>query len=110
MVVIQVEIKNDQVFSLSFTGHSEWAESGKDIVCSAISTLLQTLEIGITEVLQKGEIARETGDDPYNPLVKIWTPFPYGTDEAILIDTVMATLRKIENSYPENVRLTEVRI
>jgi len=110
MVVIKVEIKNDQVFSLSFTGHSEWAESGKDIVCAAISTLLQALEIGFTEVLQKAEITRETVTDPYTPLVKIWTPFPYGPEEAILVDTVMATLREIENSYPENVRLTEVRI
>ena len=34
------------------TGHSGYAESGSDIVCSSVSTLMQSLAVGLTEVVK----------------------------------------------------------
>ena len=36
---------------LEIAGHTGYAESGSDIVCAALSTLAQTLEMGLAGVL-----------------------------------------------------------
>lgn len=40
--------------SIEATGHANYAEHGKDIVCAAVSALLQTLELRGTATKQKG--------------------------------------------------------
>lgn len=52
MIFITI-IKNKQkIASLEATGHSGYAESGKDIVCSAVSAITQTLILGLEKVLK----------------------------------------------------------
>lgn len=36
--------------SLEVVGHANYAEQGKDIVCSAVSTLVQTLALALREI------------------------------------------------------------
>ena len=46
-----VKIKQN-VTPIEATGHSGYAEEGQDIVCAAISTLLENLINGLTEVVK----------------------------------------------------------
>jgi len=46
-----VKIKQN-ITTIEATGHSGYAEAGSDIVCAAISTLLQGLINGLTEVVK----------------------------------------------------------
>ncbi|HPI97623.1 MAG TPA: ribosomal-processing cysteine protease Prp [Synergistales bacterium] len=110
MVTIKIEYKGSQVFSISFSGHSGWDEHGKDIVCAAISTLLQTLVIGMEDVLGKAAIHKEIDLQEDTPFARIWIPLPYGDKEEILVDTISRSLKEIARSYPENVEISEVRI
>ena len=110
MVTITIEIKGNQVFSISFSGHSGWDENGKDIVCAAISTLLQSLVIGMEEVLGHSDIREEIDLKDDIPYVRIWTPFPYGDKETVLVDTISRSLKEISKSYPEYVEISEVRL
>ena len=45
--MITVEVKEDEI---QIIGHANYAEIGKDIVCSAVSTLYQNLIISLTEL------------------------------------------------------------
>ena len=47
MIKIKVTEKN-----ISILGHANYDEYGKDIVCSAVSTLMETLANGLTEVVK----------------------------------------------------------
>ena len=46
-----VKIKQN-IITIEATGHSGYAEAGQDIVCASISTLLQSLINGLSEVVK----------------------------------------------------------
>lgn len=111
MVTIQIESKGNQVFAISFSGHSGWDENGKDIVCAAISALLQALIIGLEEVLGYSDIRQEMDLKQDNmPYIKIWIPSPYGDKQEVLVNTITRSLKEIAKSYPDYVEISEVRI
>lgn len=52
MIEIQVrKNQHDRITGFDVHGHSGFAEEGRDIVCAAVSTLLQTAIVGVSEVL-----------------------------------------------------------
>ena len=50
MINVIVIKEKQTIKTIEATGHSGYAEEGQDIVCSAVSTLMQTLANGLTEV------------------------------------------------------------
>lgn len=53
MTKVRLIKKNNDFIKLEVCGHSNYDESGKDIVCAAISTMTQSLIIGLEEVISK---------------------------------------------------------
>lgn len=51
MINLVFKIKNNSIIGFSCNGHSGYAEAGQDIVCAAVSSLVQNAEICISEVL-----------------------------------------------------------
>ena len=57
MINVIIIKEKQTIKTIEATGHSGYAESGKDIVCSAVSCLMETLANGLTEVVKaKAEI------------------------------------------------------
>ena len=52
MINVLVIKEKQTIKTIEATGHSGYAEEGKDIVCSAISVLMETLANGLTEVVK----------------------------------------------------------
>ena len=52
MINVIVIKEKQTIKTIEATGHSGYAEHGSDIVCSAISTLLETLANGLTEIVK----------------------------------------------------------
>ena len=52
MINVIVIKEKQTIKTIEATGHSGYVDSGKDIVCSAVSTLLETLANGLTEVVK----------------------------------------------------------
>ena len=50
MTAIIVEKANGKILSVEASGHTGYAESGEDIVCAALSAIIQTAALGLTEV------------------------------------------------------------
>ena len=40
MIIIEITSKNKEIVSIEMNGHSGYAESGKDIVCAGVSSLV----------------------------------------------------------------------
>ena len=51
MINVVFKKKDNSYISFKIEGHAGYAESGEDIVCSAVSALAYTFANGITEVL-----------------------------------------------------------
>lgn len=52
MINVIVIKEKQTIKTIEATGHSGYAEEGQDIVCSAVSTLMETLANGLTEVVK----------------------------------------------------------
>ena len=105
MTKITIFKKDDIIWSYQVKGHSGFAEEGKDIVCSAVSTATQMTLVGLKEVLKlKVESILEDGFLK----VRILDGDENNKDAQILLNTMFLTLQDIAKNYAKNVKM-EVR-
>ena len=96
--MITVDRYSDKI---TLRGHANYAEIGKDIVCSAVSVLVQTL-IQSVETLTTDRI--EYNMQPGTVDIKFWC---LSDQSKVLIDAFFIGIKGIEEIYPDNVKLTE---
>jgi|GEM_PF-31965 hypothetical protein len=108
MTEVRVLFRSGTICGVEMSGHTGYDEHGRDIVCAALSTLIQTLETGLADVLSlkgvRSEVREEQG---YMSLY--WDSYD-DPMAGIIADTVVRVLGSIEKSYPSYVKLTEVKL
>lgn len=50
MTSVKVTRQDDHIITVECSGHTGYAESGEDIVCAALSSIVQTALLGLTAV------------------------------------------------------------
>lgn len=105
--MVRVRIERDpsgNIKSISASGHAGFAERGSDIVCSAVSALLQTLRLGLANLGACGSFSSVSGG-----FMRVSLPDFEGRDDSIrasfLFDTVASALFEIADSYRGFVRV-----
>jgi len=89
---------------LEISGHAQYAEYGKDIVCAGVSALAETAVLGLEQVAhikpivkkREGYFLLKLPDDVQMDAL---------TKAAVILDTVFLGLADISKSYPTNVRI-----
>lgn len=84
---------------IEITGHAHYDEPGKDIVCAAVSVLVQTLIVSIEELTQDNieyVLSPGTADIKYGNL---------STGAQTLVDSFFIGVRMIADEYPAYVRM-----
>ncbi len=103
MTKITIFKKNNLICEYQIKGHSGYAESGSDIVCSGISTASQMAVIGLKEVL---------GLDVQVDINEAYLHVCVGDFENENAQTILSAMEKtlfdISKNYPKNVKM-EVR-
>ncbi|MGI6117829.1 MAG: ribosomal-processing cysteine protease Prp [Bilifractor sp.] len=94
--MIEVEVSDDRI---TVTGHSGYAPPGQDIVCSAVSVLIQTL---IFTIEQKEPGAIDCRLLPGDTEVLITYPSEL---TKTLIDAFFIGVNAVADAYPENVKI-----
>ena len=87
--------------NIKIKGHANYAPIGQDIVCSAVSVLVQTL-IQSVEELTADKI--EYSMQPGTVDIKFWC---LSEQSKVLIDAFFIGIKVIAEAYPDNVKLTE---
>lgn len=98
MIKINVERKNNIIKSVAVKGHADYADFGKDIVCSAVSSIVTTT---INDILTLDKNAIKYITDDGNVTIT-------NLDNEIankLLNTMLNTLSDLATSYPENIRI-----
>ena len=94
--MIAVSIRKD---GIQISGHADYAESGKDIVCAGVTALTQTL-IRALEGLTKDEIEYEVSpgraDIYYGNLSE---------EGKLLVDSFFIGVCQIADEFPDHVRI-----
>lgn len=104
MTIVSANIENN-TFTLSVEGHSGYAEAGSDIVCAAVSTLVQTLHKCLSAVeddIEKCviESCEETASYYFDVKAK-----QKSTDYIdALFFFALSGLKTLSNTYPQNVK------
>ena len=91
--------EHDEI-SVKINGHAGYAEKGSDIVCSAISTLGQTLLAYLNIDHDKFDYSLRDG--------YIWC-YAKGPNVRIAFHTIMTGFHLLEDGYPDFVRINRGR-
>ncbi|MBV8489912.1 MAG: ribosomal-processing cysteine protease Prp [Candidatus Eremiobacteraeota bacterium] len=101
--VIFYRDSQDRLSSVFARGHAEFAEHGEDIVCAAVSAILQALRLGLEAYADIPlDAQQESGE-----MVLRW---PEGARDDASVKAIVATaelsVERIANQYPEHVKFS----
>ena len=99
--------EDDRITGFSVSGHSGYAESGKDIVCAAISAVVTMAEATINDVCGAKAKVRVKDED-----ARITLTLPASCDEEESVQAVLAGmllyLCNLRDEYPDYIEVLEV--
>lgn len=98
MIKVKVNRDNDKIVSVSITGHSNYDEYGKDIVCAAVSSIVITTVNAIIKI-DKECIDFIQSDDLNIKVIK----HTEVTDT--LIQNMIDLLIELRSQYKENIKV-----
>ena len=107
MINILVLKDKENIITIEATGHSGYAESGSDIVCSSVSTLLQSLINGLVEVVKAEPKYTIDEDIPHLSVSISGLSVDKMHDAQMLMKTTYLSLVDISNSYAKFIKIKE---
>lgn len=109
MIVVKISVKEEKIVRVEAKGHAGFAKHGKDIVCSAVSAIIQTALIGLIN-FSSCKVSYEKNDE--NGYLRFIVPEPLTETEGIRQQTILKTmllgLQDIERGYKAYLK-TEVK-
>ena len=99
MIKVNVEKEKAKYKKITILGHAMYDDYGKDIVCSAASSIVTTTVNGIL-ALNKGSLSYMISKKGLSITIK-------NTDETtqILIGNMISLLKELEKNYPANIEV-----
>ena len=108
MTEISLGCVNGRKVALAANGHAEFSEKGQDVVCAAVSALVQALFYGFYEVLKEKNL-RSKIDSEKAIMALDWSKCE-SKSSAVLAETIIGSLKEIARAYPGHVSILEVRL
>jgi len=109
MTNICVTRKNKDIIKYTVEGHTGYKDAGEDIVCAAVSTLATATLNGLTDVI--GIVVGYAVRDAY---IECVLPEKLSDDArkgaSILLDTMLLSLKNLEEQYGTYITITELEV
>ena len=99
--------EEDRITGFSISGHSGYAEAGKDIVCAAISAIVTMAEATINDVCGAKAKVRVKEEDARITLTLHASCDEEETVQAVL-SGLLVTLLSFKEDYPDYIEVLEV--
>ena len=100
-------MEDDRITGFSVSGHSEFDEPGRDIVCAAVSAVVTMAEATINDVCGAKAKVRVKDED-----ARVTLTLPASCDEEETVQAVLAgmmlTLVSLRDDYPDYIEVLEV--
>ena len=99
MITVEVKKEKSKYKKISILGHAMYDEYGKDIVCSACSSIVTTTVNGIL-ALNKGSLDYMVSKKGMSINIK-------SDDETtqVLINNMVSLLKELAGNYPDNIEV-----
>jgi len=82
-----------KLIGIQSKGHSDYSEEGSDVVCAAVSVLMQSLVFGLSEIARVPNLIIDMDDSV--PLIKITWQKKYFEKISLLVQTIAESLKII---------------
>ena len=103
MINLTILKSNDAITTIQAKGHSGYAVAGQDIVCSAVSTIMQTTLNGLLEVV-KADVDYQI--DEQIPFLRI-SVNEQDRQAQILMKGAYLALKQIADDYKNYIKIKE---
>lgn len=90
MTNIKIFTKNKNIVAFEISGHTGYNDSGKDILCAAISSISQSACLGITKVLKVNAIISRNDKKGY---LKLSLPKNLSNDKMEQVQIILKTMQ-----------------
>ena len=111
MTEIKIIKINNQITSVECSGHTGYAEIGQDILCSAISSVVQGCALGLLKVAKIKNLQVKKNDS--EGYYKFTIPAKISTQQQeqanVLLNTLQLCLEDFAKGYPKYIKM-EVKI
>ena len=107
MINILIIKSKQNIITVEATGHSGYAEEGSDIVCSAVSTLMQNLANGLTEVVKANAKVIVDEDIPHISVTLCEQNVEKNKYAQMLMQTTVLSLKEVANGYSKFIKIKE---
>jgi uncharacterized protein YsxB (DUF464 family) len=95
------EDSRGRLSSILAEGHAGWADAGEDIVCAAVSAILQAAWLGLTDYAH----VTVTGERSSGRLGMRWPAEARDRDDvAAIVGTAALSIEALAHQFPEHVR------
>lgn len=98
MIKVEVVKENNLYKKVSIIGHAMYADYGKDIVCSAVSSIVATTINGCI-ALDKDSLNYEVNEEG------VVISNIVGDNTNTLINNMVSLLKELEEKYPTNIKV-----
>jgi len=106
MIKIDIYKKQDNFSRIVCDGHSGYGVSGEDIVCSAVSSIVQTAALGLLMVANTNtEIIRDDEKGYFEMIIPENLSDSTKHDVEIILDTMLCGLGDLREEYSDFIEL-----
>ena len=99
MIKVEVKKEKGKYTGVKILGHAMYDDYGKDIVCSAVSSIVTTTVNGILS-LKKGSLSYMISKQGMN--IKVLSD---DNNTQILIQNMISLLKELEKNYKDNIQV-----
>ena len=106
MTDIKVIRKSNSIVEVAASGHTGFGESGEDIVCAGVSTLIQTALLGLLQVAKinvKFKVDEEQGSLRFTLPEHLTDEERHDAD--VILNTMLAGLKDFYTEYSDFINL-----
>ena len=101
MIKVKIKKEGSNYRQINVIGHAMYDDYGKDIVCSAASSIMTTTVNGILSFDQT-YITYQEEKDRFTIIINY-----YNTIVNNLIDNMIRMFKELEGDYPDNIKIEE---
>lgn len=106
MTTVKVEKKEGHVVYLSASGHTGFAEEGSDIVCAALSSIIQTAVMGLGKVAKIEKYSYYFAETEGYMEVRIGDLNAEERHDAdVIMDVLLCGIADLADGYPKFIKL-----
>ncbi len=104
MITVTLFNRNGRITGVRAVGHSDLAESGNDILCAAVSTLVQTAYLAISDIVGEVKYTRDKKSAKFEFEVP---DGEHNHDADVILRAMRIGLQDLSSGYPQNLKLEE---